>query len=104
MLDMPLPIFVQISYLHLSQTSEKEPSTEAQASVVIEMRPFVWRGIRAGHEHGKPHSIARSPLSHLPNRLQATGPDASVTADNRHTEIDTSCRHQTVWHVRYFNA
>jgi hypothetical protein len=40
----------------------------------------------------------------LPNRLQAGGTDASVTADNRHIEMDRSCRHYAVWHVRDFSA
>src|SRR5208282_6808512 len=40
----------------------------------------------------------------LPDRLQAGGADTSVTADNRHIEIDRSSSHHAVGHVWDFFA
>jgi hypothetical protein len=43
-------------------------------------------------------------LKHLPDRSYTGGTDAPVAANDRHIEIDGSCRYYSVWHVRDFSA
>src|ERR1022692_3438739 len=63
--------------------------------------PKNWRRRRNPHSKTLRTDVLARPLPPLPNRLQARGADAAVTADDRHIEINRSGRHDAVRHAAH---